>query len=225
MADKSKTERIKSEASVAEAFQVGAWTLSALVTIVAIVAWGQSYNWHLSLDAYLLFPVLGLMAYSIMWSHYIAGAARQLLGLKPAVLHQYYRLTGFAVLALICLHPGLLIYQRFRDGFGLPPGSYESYVAPGLGWITLLGTASLLVFLAYEFHRVFGKRSWWHFVAEAGDVAMLAIFYHGLRLGQQLQFGWFRYVWWFYGITLTAVLVRSYTLKYLRARGRPKNGS
>lgn len=199
----------------ARLFQIAAWSLSVLVTVLAVVVWGQSFNWHLSFDAYLVFPVLGLTAYSIMWSHYIAGTVRQLLGLDAKVLKDYYRWTGFAVLALICLHPGLLIYQRFRDGFGLPPHSYETYVAPGLGWVTLLGTASLLVFLAYEFHRKYGKRDWWHFVTEAGDLAMLAIFYHGLRLGLQLQHGWFRYVWWFYGITLVAVLIRSYSIKYL----------
>jgi hypothetical protein len=199
----------------ARLFQIVAWSLSIIVSALAIIVWGQDFNWHVSFNAYLLFPVMGLTAYSIMWSHYIAGTTRQLLGLDKQVLKEYYRLTGFVVLALICLHPGLLIYQRFRDGFGLPPHSYETYVAPGLGWITLLGTASLLIFLAYELHRQFGKRSWWHFVTEAGDVAMLAIFYHGLRLGLQLQHGWFRYVWWFYGITLVLVLTRSYSKKYL----------
>lgn len=207
-------------------FQIGAWSLSVLVSILAIVVWGQSFNWHLALDAYLLFPVLGLVAYSIMWSHYVAGAARSLLHIEESALRQYYRITGFVVLALICLHPGLLIFQRFRDGYGLPPHSYETYVAPGMGWITILGTASLLVFLAYEFHRKFGKRPWWHFIAEAGDVAMLAIFYHGLRLGQQLQQGWFRYVWWFYGITLVAILIRRYTRRYvLPALKKQKPGS
>lgn len=199
-------------------FQIAAWSLSVATVVLAVVAWGQSFNWHLSFDIYLIFPVLGLTAYGIMWSHYMAGTARQLLGLRPGVLSTYYRLTGYAVLILICLHPGLLIYQRFRDGFGLPPHSYETYVAPGLGWITLLGTVSLLIFLAFEFHRKFGKRSWWHYVTEAGDLAMLAIFYHGLRLGLQLQYGWFRYVWWIYGVTLIAVLIRSYSYKYLVKR-------
>jgi len=198
----------------ARIFQIATWCLGAVVTALAVIVWGQSFNWHLSFDAYLLFPVLGLVAYSLMWTHYVAGTARQLIHLPPQVLRAYYRYTGYAVLILICLHPGLLIYQRFRDGFGLPPHSYESYVAPGLGWVTLLGTASLLVFLAFEFHRIYGKRSWWHFVTEAGDVAMLAIFYHGLRLGLQLQNGWYRSVWWFYGITLVAVLIRSYARKY-----------
>lgn len=200
-------------------FQIAAWSLSIIVSLLAIIVWGQYYSWHLAFNAYLVFPVLGLTAYSIMWSHYMAGTARELFGLDKEVLAAYYRWTGFLVLALICLHPGLLIYQRFRDGYGLPPHSYESYVAPGLGWVTLLGTASLLVFLAYELHRKFAGRPWWHFVTEAGDIAMVAIFYHGLRLGMQLQHGWFRYVWWFYGITLIAMLIRSYSRKYLAWQG------
>lgn len=196
-------------------FQFAAWSLSTLVTLLAVIVWGQYYGWHLAFNAYIIFPVLGLVAYSIMWSHYIASAVREMLGINREVLAKYYRWTGYAVLVLICMHPGLLIFQRFRDGFGFPPHSYETYVAPGLGWVTLLGTASLLVFLAFEFHRKFGKEPWWHYVTEAGDVAMLAIFYHGLRLGMQLQNGWYRYVWWFYGITLVAVLIRSYSRKYL----------
>jgi len=202
-------------ANKARMFQIGAWSLSTAVVLLSILVWGQFYDWHLSFNAYVIFPVLGLSAYGIMWSHYVAGTARQLLKLDAGVLKSYYRFTGYAVLTLICLHPGLLIYQRFQDGFGLPPRSYETYVAPGLGWVTLLGTASLLVFLAFELHRKFGGRSWWHYVTEAGDVAMLAIFYHGLRIGTQLQSGWFRYVWWFYGITLILVLIRSYSLKYI----------
>jgi hypothetical protein len=193
---------------------MAAWALSTLTVILSILAWGSTLDWQLSFNAYLLFPVLGLSAYGIMWSHYVVGAARDLLKLGKDSLKPYYRTTGYIVLVLICLHPGLLIYQRFRDGYGLPPHSYETYVAPGLGWITLLGSASLLVFLAFELYRVYGERSWWHYVTEAGDLAMVAIFYHGLRLGTQLQYGWFRYVWWFYGITLIAVLIRSYREKY-----------
>lgn len=197
-------------------FQIAAYSLSALVCIIAVVAWGQDYNWQFSpLTAYQLFPLLGILAFSIMWSHYVAGAARELLGISKDSLVRYFRYTGYAVLLLICLHPGLLILQRFRDGYGLPPGSYESYVAPGLGWVTLLGTVSFFVFIAYEFHRKFGQRSWWHWVMEAGDIAMLAIFYHGLRLGGQLMNdGWFRTVWIFYGLILVAVLARSYFHKY-----------
>jgi hypothetical protein len=197
--------------------QIAAWTISLCVCLLAILVWGMNYHWQLlPINNYVLFPLLGLLAFSIMWSHYIAAAMRELAGLEKGVLGRYFELTSLAVLVLICLHPGLLIYQRFRDGYGLPPHSYESYVAPGLGWVTLLGTASFLVFMAYELRRWFGKRPWWHFVAEAGDFAMLAILYHGFRLGSQLQIGWFRWVWLFYTVTLAAVLIRKYYNQYFR---------
>jgi len=102
------------------------------------------------------------------------------------------------------------------DGVGLPPGSETSYVMPGLGWLIVVGMCSLLVFLAYELHRWFKYRLWWKYVIYAGDAAMVAIFYHGLRLGSQLQAGWFHMVWWFYGISLIAMLLYKY---YKQAQG------
>lgn len=194
---------------------LAAWTISAIVSLLAILVWGHDYGWHiLPISSYQLFPVLGLLAFSIMWSHYMAAVLRDLLRLDQQVLAGYFRLTGYAVLGLICLHPGILIYQRFRDGYGLPPHSYETYVAPGLGWITILGTASLLVFLAFELHRIYGQRVWWHYVADASDVAMLAILYHGLRLGGEIRHGWFRGVWIFYFVALVAVLIYKYMRRY-----------
>lgn len=188
------------------------WILSGLVGLLAIYDWGHSFDWQFgAINAYQFFPVLGLLAFSLLWSQYAVGALTPYL-LKAADLTGYYRYTGYLVLLAVVLHPGILIYARFRDGFGLPPGSYESFVAPGMGWITLLGTVSLLIFLAFELHRWLGTRSWWRYVVSAGDVAMLLIFYHSLRLGSQLQGGWFRALWWFYGLSLFAILVRKYGL-------------
>lgn len=187
------------------------WLLVALVASLALLAWGSTYDWHLlPLSTYIVFPLLGLLAFSIMWSHYMLGALQRFWSLEKSVLHTYFRVTGYAVLALICLHPGLLIYQRYRDGYGLPPGSYESYVAPGLGWVTILGSASLLVFFAFELRRLFAKHSWWHYVTDASDAAMLAIVYHGLRLGSQLQHGWYHAVWLFYFFSLLAAIAYKY---------------
>lgn len=187
-----------------------------MVCLLAIVAWGQSYGWRLlPINNYVLFPLLGLLAFSIMWSHYVASSIRQWFGLPKPVLARYFRLTSLAVLVCLCLHPGLLIYQRFRDGYGLPPGSYQSYVAPGLKWVVVLGVVSLLVFLAFELHRWYAQRSWWHWVTEAGDLAMLAIVYHGFRLGGQLQEGWFHTVWWLYAVVLVLVVGRNYYLRYV----------
>jgi hypothetical protein len=195
------------------------WALTVVVSLLAIYVWGHSFGWDFrAINAYQFFPVLGLLAFSVMWSHYMIGNLKRNL-LVGVPLESYFRYTGYIVLGCIVFHPGILIYQLFRDGFGLPPGSYEHFVAPGMAWITLLGTASLLAFLAFELHRWYGKRTWWKYVIMAGDVAMVAIFYHGLRLGSQLQGGWYQIVWWVYGVTLVAVLIRKYARLLLRKPG------
>lgn len=186
------------------------WSLTFLVSALAVYVWGQSFDWHWHvLNSYLFFPVLGLLAYSIMWSHYVVGAFERTL-FRGLNLASYFRYTSYAVLIAIVFHPGILVYQLYRDGAGLPPGSYTAFVGAGREWLVLLGVVSLLVFLAFELHRWYGQKSWWKYVTSAGDVAMVAIFYHGLRLGDQLQAGWYMVVWWFYGFTLIAVLVYKY---------------
>ncbi len=191
---------------------IACWTLGLAVTVLAIVAWGQSKNWVFDGPvAYLLFPLCGLLAFSLMWSHYIAGSLRRLNKAEKATIQKYLTITGYAVLVLICLHPGLLIWQLWRDGFGLPPDSYlQHYVSPSLKWVVMLGTISFLVFIAYEFRRWFKDKPWWKYVVYAGDAAMIAIFYHGLRLGSNTQTGWYQRVWWFYGVTLIGSLAFIY---------------
>jgi len=196
-----------------------AWTLSGLVSLLALIVWGSSFGWQFSgFSTYQLFPIFGLLAFSVMWSHYVMGLVHRLFFGKTE-LAGYFRWTGYFVLLCIVAHPGLLIYQRFRDGFGLPPGSYETYVAPSVAWVTLLGSVCLLIFLAFELHRWFGKRSWWKYVVYAGDLAMLGIFYHSLRLGSQTHGGWYRIVWWVYGVSLIAVLLYNYAGKIWKLPG------
>jgi len=185
--------------------------LTFLSVALAFVAWGDNLGWQLSqLSTYLVFPLFGLLAFSVMWSQYIVGATKRYLGLAPAVIKRYFDISGLVILTAILLHPGLLIAQRYHDGYGLPPGSYESYVAPMQKWIVILGSLSLLMFLAYELKRWYGQTTWWKYIVALNDVAILAIFYHGLQLGQDLGHTWYRGVWYFYGLTLVPVLLYKY---------------
>ncbi len=188
-----------------------AWGLSGAVTVLAIVAWGQRFNWQFDrLNAYGWFPLFGLLAFSLMWTHYIMGALRRYSGQDKTVLKKYFRVTSFVVLLALILHPAILAWQLWRAGLGLPPGSYRQYIGPALYGAILLGAAAWLAFMAFEFHRWWGKRPWWRFVQYASDVAMVAVFLHGLRLGGELQSGWFVGVWWFYGLTLLLAIIYGY---------------
>lgn len=194
--------------------QLVAWSLALMVSLISIYAWGDYREWNITpYSSYTLFPLLGLLAFGLMWTHYIMGTIRDLLKVNEKVLKPFYACTGYAVLLLICLHPGILIIQRFLDGAGLPPGSYKTYVAPSLAWVTLFGSACLLIFLAFELHRFFEKKTWWHWVVDASDFAMLAIAYHGLVLGRTLSQEWFKVIWFIYASTLLIVIIRKYYLR------------
>lgn len=192
-----------------------AWALSVLVVVVAFIAWGQGIRWKFAgLSSYRLFPLFGLLAFSLMWAHYVVAAVRQYLDIGRDKVARYFEITSLMVLVAILAHPGILWWQLWRDGFGLPPSSYiDNYVAPGLAWVAALGTISLVVFLVYEFRRFYEGRKWWRIVQYASDVAILAIVYHSFRLGSNLQRGWFKTVWLFYAVSLILALVYIYWLK------------
>ncbi len=197
--------------STATRLTVAAISLTVFTCALAVIAWGSDNRWQLlHLTTYQVFPIFGLLAFSMMWSQCVIAAIGHYYDAPKEVLKPYFNRTGWLVLGAILLHPGLLIAQRFHDGYGLPPGSYETYVAPMQRWIVILGSLSLLVFLAFELQHWFGQRSWWKYIAVLNDIALAVIFYHGLRLGQDLSGYWYQMVWYVYGVVLLAALAYKY---------------
>ncbi len=191
-----------------------AWKLTAIVVILAFVAWGQGIRWQFAgLSTYSLFPLFGLLAFSLMWSHYVMAALRMHFKIDSAVTKQYFEVTSLAVLAAILLHPGLLAWQLWRDGAGLPPNSELNYLGPDLKMFILLGMISWTIFLVYEFRRKFKTRSWWKYVQYANDGAMVLILIHSLNIGSNLQTGWLKGVWYFYAAGLAVSLIYIYQKK------------
>lgn len=178
------------------------WGLSALVSLLAVAAWSDQRLNGARLSLYDWFPLFGLLAFSLMWTHYIAGSIRRHLGVNKKVNKQYLKITSILVLALILMHPLMLNIQLIRDGFGTPPSSYEAVYPESLRGVISLGMIGLLIFLAFEAKRWLSGKSWWRFLDYAQVLAMVIIFYHGLTLGAELAGGWFRFVWYIYGLSL-----------------------
>lgn len=201
-----------------------AWGLSVVVCGLAVVAWAQGYGGQEleGFNLYLLFPLFGLLAFSLMWAHYIVGALRRASSVEKAPLKPYFAATGWAAVIFILMHPSLLIFQLWSDGLGLPPASYMTYVGPALKWAVSLGTLSFLIFLSFETKRWFNKKGWWPVIEYANVVAMFAILAHSLALGSNLQAGWLRGVWLFYGASL---LVSVGYVYYLEAKTARKEGN
>jgi predicted ferric reductase len=187
---------------------ISAILLTVTSVVLAVVAWRQINPGPLDeLSPYAVFPLFGLIAFSLMWCMYAINALTKYLEIDSDPLTIYYRVAGYGVLAAILAHPLTFVVSLWRDGFGLPPGSYAAYLGPNLAWVALIGTTCLFIFLAFELHRWFAQKKWWKWVIYANDLAMLAIFYHGYRIGGELQSGWFRYVWFFYGVMLVVCLI------------------
>lgn len=192
----------------ARKLQLITWILGVTVIAVAIIAWAQVRLTGRSLTSYDIFPVLGLSAFGLMWTHYIGGALKRFLKAPDDSLKLYSKVTQWIVLALIVLHPGIFITSLWVDGFGLPPVSYLSVYTDTFARIALLaGSTSLLIFLAFELHRWFRQASWWKYVEYFNIAAMFAILYHGLTLGSELGLGWFKIVWLVYTLTLATAIV------------------
>lgn len=197
---------------VTQSLKLFAWLLTLLAVGISTLAWYQGLRLGLrGINSYELFPLFGLIAFSVMWSHYIMAALRSALHIDKAVLKTYFETTSWIVLVSLLLHSGLLMWQLWRDGFGAPPGNVlESYVAPVLHGAVIIGAISLVAFLLYEFRRLFETKAWWKWLQYASDVAMLGVLYHGWQLGSHIREGWYQAVWVAYAITLVVVLAYRY---------------
>ena len=208
----SETKNAKSVNS----FSSFAWGLSLLAALLAFAAWGQSMRWNFSnLSNYRLFPLFGLLAFSLMWSMYVVGFVRKQSKHQPPKMVNYYKYLPLAIFAAILLHPSLLVWQLWRDGFGLPPGSYlNNYVAQSAKWAVVISTTAFAIFIIYEFRYKYRVKQWWKYMELLADLALVGLYFHALKLGSNFQHGWYRYVWFFYGLTLAFLLADLYLGKY-----------
>lgn len=182
------------------------WLLFSLVVALPFLAWAQNLDWELvSLSLYALFPLLGLWAWGIMWTHYFYGAlflAFSYLERNPL----YTKISGYIVLMLILFHPGLLALAQWQATALLPLSSFYAYAGSSLKFYIIIGGVALTTFLAYELLVRLRQqpcvRRLWPWVSLSQMIAMTLIFIHGLQLGQHLQAGWLQIYWIILGVLL-----------------------
>lgn len=191
------------------------WTLFTVVVILSLLAWGEFYEWQFKdISTFMFFPLFGLLAWSIMWTHYAIGGVRQLNDMPRNLT--YTKVSAWIVLACLLLHPGLLAVGLWDTGRGLPPISFYDYVGPTMKYMIMFGTVSLLAFLAFDVFVRFRKHPQvdrnWRWISLSQMIAMSLIFVHALQLGGHLQAGWFQ-LWW---IILGALLIPCFGLALRR---------
>lgn len=182
------------------------WLLSTVVVFIAFLVWWPDDE----ITAYTLFPIFGLIAFSLMWTHYIGGALRRYLGLNKTVLRRQFLITSYIVLFCILVHPALLDIQLYRDGLGLPIESLPAVYSKASEQVAILaGATALLCFLFYELHRFLSEKTWWKYVEWANVAAMGLILWHGFVLGGAFNTDWFQVLWLFYTLSFIASVIYS----------------
>lgn len=186
-------------------FNWGTWIVWGILLGCAVVAWGQGINWRIDrISIYQWFPLFGMVAWLTMAMHYYNGSLR--LSGKLERPPYFKQISEYVVLTSLLLHPGLLAYQLVHDGYGLPPGSFLSFVGEAMAGAVLLGLVSLLLFLSFEvLNRIRRSESlqkrWW-IISASQVLAMLLVWVHALRLGSSTGAGWFQALWLAAGVLL-----------------------
>jgi len=183
--------------------------IASLIPIIGmpLYVWGQAIDWQIfSVSVFQLFPLLGLLAFVIMWWHFLIGFIGSInRGQSCKELKSIHSISSKVVFVLILLHPILLALALSNIGLGLPPESYRTYVGAGNSIFVTYGTLALSAFLLYDLARWLKKKKWvssnWSYIDAVDDVAFVAIFFHGLYLGQHLQSGWLKTVWLLLGVS------------------------
>lgn len=187
-----------------------AWILLGCVSIISVALWFMTLSGDV-MSMYQFFPILGVLAWTTMWTYYIMGVIS-----VSRISKQYIKWTGRFILLLILMHPGIFLVQRFLDTGLLPPESYVTYVGPLRVWAVALAFAALATFLLYDilkgFRHKLTAKGLWPYVSLLQALAMVAIFIHSLALGTNMYSSTF-FMWW---ISLGVVLAPCLVMQVIR---------
>jgi hypothetical protein len=182
-----------------------------LATAAPVVAWGQTYSWEFShRTASELFPLFGLLAYSLMWQQvFVLNVFRNL---SPNFRKWFGVIAGLAIFICILLHPLLLARAQFELTDKLPPESWYKYVSGKYREYITLGVIAWLTFLAYDVARLVKNTTWYPryswIIRYSGHAAFFLIFIHSTQLGSHLQSGIFRALWMFFAASALVIISR-----------------
>ena len=188
-----------------------------LIVFLPIYFWGDSFSWDFSrLNLYLLFPLLGMLAFSIMWTQVVVGTFRD----KFSDVGEFFSKTGVAVFLLFFFHPVLAAVAQFKSAGLLPLQSLFDLVGPAQRKFLILGMVAFTIFVLYEvvlrvaaLKRVHRLNKFFEVASEFG---VILVFIHSINLGSHLQVGLLKYVWWFYGITAILMIGWKYGKKVVK---------
>lgn len=188
-------------------------TLMWVAVLYPLLTVISARNW--SLDdtiIYNLFPIFGVLAFTILWLHVISGVFEERL--KELInFDLYVRRTAWIVFVGIIMHPLLALFA-FDFSF------WNIFDVYGRLPIFLAITAWFLL-ITYDIGRLLQQKEFfvlhWRKILFISTIGIILSFFHSILIGGDLQVGPLRVLWIFYGSTAILASIYNFGIKsYLR---------
>jgi hypothetical protein len=180
-------------------WQTGYWVVLILAVIWPIYIWGQGIGWEsANINLYTAFPLFGLLGYTVFWLQLLNQALADHWEANGIQAKKFDPRTGPIFMATVILHPLLLAIAQF-------PNSTLDYVARNLQGYIVIAMLSLVIFIITEFairlKQGYYIKKYSKPINVVNYITFVLIFFHSTTLGQHLQEGSLRMLWWVYGFT------------------------
>jgi len=164
-----------------------------------------------------IFPIFGLIAFTLLWLHSISGAFEEYLRERFGNVRfdAFVRWTAMIILVSIILHPLLLLVLI---DFNLP--ILFSGDSTGI-YLGIIGLALLLTYdigKALKRYQFFSRN--WRGILIISNIGFILTFFHSLKLGSDLQSGGAKILWIFYGVTAIPAIIYTYAVKPFLSRNK-----
>ncbi len=158
----------------------------------------------------LLFPLVGLYAFTLVWVQFMLGSAMWLWRKVFPKIELFHRTQGIFTLLFALIHPTMIAY-----GYGLELYFSRNYVAPDLTVYLYFGYFQLIVMCCTVTAALLRRRNFmkkiWRYVHFGNYAVFVSVWIHGWFLGSDVQYSALKYVWIVYAVTAgVAVLLKLY---------------
>ena len=175
------------------------WSATTIVVLLPLYIWADFLSWNfMRVNFSTVFPLLGLLAYSILWLQMLVVSV--LRSLPTGFRNNFFFISGLVFLLLIIAHPLLLSISQSQIN-----QTIVDYVGDTRKIFITLALTAWLIYILYE---IFSKFKKWRYFRNSmkvfkylNYVAFYLIFFHSINLGTHLQGGILVFIWYFYAVS------------------------
>ena len=148
-----------------------------------------------------LFPLFGLLAFTMVWYQVLLGSNGWWLYRRAPVLLRFHRTHGIIAFSFAVLHPVLLI-----AAVGLTAFLQKSFVPAELRIYATIGTIQLVLLTIAVLVALVRRMPWlrrhWKKFHILNYVVFILIWIHSWFLGTDVQTTWLRFLWVFFALAV-----------------------